>query len=54
MPAMFKLKYETGICGIKWTAIEEGLMGVLCACTTQSDSKWPAPDANLPLGHTHC
>ena len=37
---MLILKYETGICGIWWTALEVGLTSVLCIYIFQGDSGW--------------
>ena len=50
---MLILKYETGICGIWWTALEVELTSALCIYIIQGDSGWLVPDSMF-LACMHC
>ena len=51
---MLTLKYETGICGIWWTAWEVRLPSALWIYVIQGDSGWLVPDSSLFLACMPC
>ena len=51
---MLTLEYETGICGIWWTAREVRLPSALWIYVIQGDSGWLVPDSSLFLACMPC